>query len=93
MKSKPHHSRIYHSFEEFVADSFTEAGKTNPQTISRARQRWNHHVEKNGNVPMIVQCSVCSGQEHKHDVRTGAFKPARPGRVERDESHGKQTDE
>jgi hypothetical protein len=35
---------------------------------------WKRHVEKHGNVPLVRQCSICSGKAYKRDIKKGVYK-------------------
>jgi len=54
---------------------------------------WKRHIEKNGNVPLIMKCAICSGKEQKLDIKHGKWKPSRPTKAERDEVRGKDENE
>jgi hypothetical protein len=71
-----HPAEVFTTFKAFMATQINHA---------RARQVWKRHLEKHGKAPMIVKCSVCSGQELKDDIKHGAWKESRPSRAERDE--------
>lgn len=98
-----HHAHVYNTFEEFVRSRsavFHQGGPNNglvtyeklePRYMRAAVRIWKRHVEKNGNVPLVQRCSVCSGEEHRLDIKHGRYKPARPSKVLRDEE--KQTEE
>lgn len=76
-----HPAHVYNSLEEWLA-RFTD-------TVSgrrRARRTWKLHIEKNGNVPLVTKCSICSGKELKNDIKHGSFNPARPSKRLRDEA-------
>ncbi len=45
----------------------------------------NAHIEKHGNVPLILKCTVCSGKERALDIKHGAYTPKRPSKRLRDE--------
>ncbi len=56
------------------------------EQLSRwASVRWKQHIEKHGNVPLIIQCGVCSGREVKDAIKHGAYKPDRKSKTIRDE--------
>lgn len=67
-----------------------EDGAEKRNAIRRAKQTWKRHVEKHGNVPMVIKCAVCSGKEFKEDVKHGRYKLSRPTKTERDEQKGKE---
>ena len=39
-----------------------------------ARRRWKRHVERNGNIPLVTKCSICSGAELRRDIKRGKWK-------------------
>jgi hypothetical protein len=65
------------NYEEFKANCVNER---------YARRVWKIHTEKNGNVPMIVKCAICSGEEQKIDIKLGRYRPKRPSKRLRDEN-------
>jgi hypothetical protein len=71
-----HPAKLYHTVDELIADYTDEAF---------ARMLWKKHIEKNGNVPYIIKCAVCSGFERKRDYKAGRWNPRRPTKSERDE--------
>lgn len=78
-----HPAHIYRSLEEYTAIFIdTPAGRR------RASREWKAHIEKHGNVPMILKCAVCSGREQKMDIKVGRYNVARPNKVLRDEAAG-----
>lgn len=64
-----HCSCVYHSRETYLASH-----PNTPGAQRRAAARWKRWVERNGNVPLVVKCSICSGDDHRHAIKTGAFK-------------------
>jgi len=46
-------------------------------------RKWKQHLEKKGNVPMILKCEICSGKEQKMDIRLGKYRIST--RAEQDE--------
>ena len=74
-----HSARVYHTYEEFAASCTNER---------HARKVWKLHVEKHGNVPLILKCPVCSGEEQKMDIKLGKYRPKRPSKRFRDEQRG-----
>ncbi len=80
MSSNPHHAHVYTTFEQYI-----ERFNDDAQGRRTARRKWNQHIQRNGNVPLILKCAICSGAELKHDIKTGRYTPARPSKVLRDE--------
>lgn len=74
-----HMTRVYYSFEQFASN------QVNPK---KARKAWKKHVEKHGDAPMIVKCSICSGEGQKKEIKLGMWKPKRPNKEERAELRG-----
>jgi hypothetical protein len=77
MTTKPHHAHIYYTVEEYVSaqcNAAVEAGLDRARVERRTRKKWKKHIEKNGNVPLLIQCGVCSGKEHKTDIKLGRWK-------------------
>jgi hypothetical protein len=65
-----HPARVYHSLNEFLTDY--SDGREEDERY--ARMVWKKHIEKHGNVPLILKCSQCSGADHKFDIKSGKFK-------------------
>lgn len=86
MTTKPHPAHIFNTIEELVAywcgDLEGEA-RIKPERI--ARKIWKKHIEKHGNVPLIRKCTICSGAEHKMDIKLGKWKVST--RTEQDEKN------
>lgn len=82
MSSNPHHAHVYTTFEQY-RERFTD----DDRGLRFARKRWNQHIERNGSVPLIVKCAICSGEELKQDIKKGRYTPARPSKVLRDEQN------
>lgn len=70
-----HRARVYHSLDELLEDCAIE-GKE-----AFWIRKWNQHVEKHGNVPMILKCVTCSGQEMKKDIKRGSWKLGKERRI------------
>ncbi len=49
---------------------------------------WNGHIDKHGNVPLVMKCQECSGREYKRDLKDGKYRVRRPTKAERDEQKG-----
>jgi len=77
-----HPAHVYTTREEWIA-RFVDS----PVGRRRANRTWKQHIEKNGNVPLVTKCSVCSGAEFKQDIRHGSYNVARPSKVLRDETN------
>lgn len=75
-----HPAHIYNTFQEFFSDCY-------PDQKRLAAKIWKKHIEKHGNVPLILKCAVCSGEEHRVDIKLGKYKQSRKSRVERDEEN------
>ena len=82
-----HHAHVYNNLEEWLA-----AVSLDPKSQRWGKRKWKRHVEKHGNVPLVLKCTVCSGKEHKLDIKHGAFNPTRPCKDERDYQKGKVED-
>lgn len=97
MASKPHHAHTFTTLAQFLeykttyTDQFSGLprkleGEELQASIREASILWKQHLDKHGNVPLIVQCGVCSGEEFRQDIKHGRYKPSRPNKAERDES-------
>lgn len=74
-----HPATVFSTWERFSA-----AHLKTDKAQRLARRAWNAHVARNGNVPLVRRCVICSGDEHRRDVKHGRSKPARPCKAERD---------
>jgi hypothetical protein len=65
-----HPAHIYHSLDELLAEHnvFYPYDK-NSFGYRYWMRRWNKHIAKHGNVPLIVRCRICSGQELREEVK------------------------
>lgn len=95
MAQAPHRAHVVHTFEQYLDYLTTyrnvvppEKYEPTPQEMRRFKRTWKKHIEKNGNVPMILQCPICSGQELKEDIKRGKYVPRRKDKVLRDEEKG-----
>lgn len=79
-----HRAIAYHNLSQFL-----DAHVNTVSAQRRARIEWKKHVTKHGNVPMVLQCPLCSGKEQRVDVKLGKYKLSRPTRQERDEIHAR----
>lgn len=79
-----HHAHLYYTLQEYLASHSVGT----PTSDRYWTIRWNRHVEKRGNVPVVSKCAECSGKVRKLDLKLGRFKAARPSKVLRDESKG-----
>lgn len=78
IKTMSHPAKVYTTLEHFLADAVDRTYKKFVAHAARkARRRWKNHIEKNGEVPLIIKCSVCSGEEAKQDVKAGRYSSAR----------------
>jgi len=74
-----HHAQVYTTLEAYVTST---AGKKAeawnpehwPMQVRHAHRKWKLHVEKRGNTPLVTKCPLCSGKEHKHDVKAGRYR-------------------
>lgn len=64
-----HRAKIYHSLDQLLKDSVDSVNAKRHWTI-----KWKRHIEKRGNVPLIIKCGICSGKERLHDIKNGNFK-------------------
>lgn len=85
-----HCSHVFNSLKEILIHyGCVNNGR---QTDGEKKQRklwtkkWNAHVEKHGNTPYVVKCTICSGKELKDDIKHGSYNPPRPTKAERDEN-------
>lgn len=95
-----HHAHTIHSLDELIeyCTQYNSGGeiKAEPEGprrdkfVRNARRRWKRHIEKNGNVPMVLKCAVCSGTEFKNDIKHGRFSPRRPSKRLREEMKGNE---
>lgn len=86
-----HHAHVYHSLEEWTGTCFDSTTGTcfdSPKGKRYAAKVWKRHIEKNGNVPLIRKCSICSGKEHRLDIKHGGYNPKRPSKRLRIEAEG-----
>jgi N-formylglutamate amidohydrolase len=73
-----HPAKVYTSLEQLIAETVVRTyDKYVVDAIRHARRRWKNHIEKNGEVPLIVQCPHCSGKQAKQDVKTDRYLSAR----------------
>ena len=66
MAANNHRTRVYYTYEQFAAACTDER---------YARKVWKRHTERNGNVPLVQECSICSGAEERLEVKRGRGKP------------------
>ena len=79
-----HRCEVYNSLERLLEVCSTGTDRS----IRYWTRRWKNHVERNGNVPMLIECSICSGRERKADIKAGNWKEGRPVKAVRDELKG-----
>ena len=75
-----HRAHVYNTLEEFLASLIDT-----PHAQKWGKRRWRIHLDKNGNVPLIRKCSICSGKEQKQNIKHGIWKEPRPNKAERSE--------
>lgn len=101
-RANKHHAHTFRTWEQFFKHmcTLTDMGtgfqwqeKPSAKKLRRLQKAWKAHIEKHGNVPMVRKCGVCSGAEHKEDVKHGRFKPGRKTKTERDEVNPKKMKE
>lgn len=80
-----HRTNIYNSLEEYLESIVDE-----PRYKRQAIRQWKQHIEKNGNVPMITKCSICSGEELRSLVKLGKYNLPRDEKLIRDEKDPKR---
>lgn len=71
-----HPAHVYTTLEsylEYRAGTDT-TDKNYDRNKRRACKRWKIHIEKNGNVPLVVKCQICSGKERKMDIKLGKVR-------------------
>jgi hypothetical protein len=75
-----HPAHVYTTLEHLLRDcvgpreTFFPYQRSYEQVVRYWTRVWNQHIEKHGNVPLIRKCSLCSGAEHKHDIKVGKWK-------------------
>lgn len=70
-----HPASVYNTLGQLLSDCCGEIGSPGYEKKVRFWTKiWKKHVDKHGNVPYIMKCAVCSGAEHKHDIKCGKFK-------------------
>lgn len=69
-----HRCRVYNNRESYVANFIGDKAQR------RAMARWNAHIAKHGNVPLIEECSICSGREDRKMIKRGLMREKRPSR-------------
>lgn len=71
----------------YTRDSYLAAHEDTPNAQRRAQIRWKRWVERNGDAPMVIKCSICSGDEHRRAIKTGKFKVStrEDGRLRKEE--------
>lgn len=75
-----HRCNVYNNKESYVANFIGEKAQR------KAIARWNAHIAKHGNVPMIEQCSICSGYADRKAIKQGVRREKRPSKTLRDEA-------
>lgn len=75
-----HRCSVYNNKESYVANFIGEKAQR------KATARWNAHVAKHGNVPMIERCSTCSGHDERKMIKLGKMREKRPSKTLRDEA-------
>ena len=76
----PHRAKLYYSLSQLLEymtpkeDSSKEAQKRKDRIVRFWTARWKRHFARNGNVPLIVKCSICSGKERLHEIKSGKWK-------------------
>ena len=92
-----HCAKVYNTLHELLVEMecVEKQGESNLDKKCRRywTKVWKRHIEKNGNVPLIMKCAICSGKEQKLDIKHGKWKPSRPTKAERDEVRGKDENE
>ena len=88
-----HNAAIYNSLPELLEEMKCAYSQEEDKETQKRRRYWikvwKRHVEKHGNVPLIMKCSLCSGLDFKKGVKKGIYKAVRPSKPERDEMKGK----
>lgn len=74
--SNNHTAHVYRTLKEWIGS------RTNER---EARRTWKEHIARHGNVPIVLKCTICSGQYQKDEVKHGRFNPRRPSKRLRDE--------
>ena len=64
-----HPAKIYYSLDQLIKEC-----SNNPKSERYWTVKWKRHVEKKGNVPLIIKCAICSGKERLKDIKHGNFK-------------------
>ena len=75
-----HSCRVFTTKEEYVSNFLRTT-----QSRRKAIARWNAHIARNGNVPMLIKCSICSGKETRIALKKGIIREKRPSKRLRDE--------
>lgn len=74
-----HRAHVYYTLEEWLKDY---PGHKRAKRIAL----WKKHIAKHGNVPLVIKCAICSGQEEKRNRKRGIWRMPRPVKSVRDES-------
>lgn len=74
-----HHAHVYHTLSDLLDRNLSpKADYENENQYLKARKYWvriwNSHRARNGNIPLVLKCSICSGKEHKKEIKEGRWK-------------------
>lgn len=67
-----HPAKIYYSLDQLIEERSYNGIRGDAKR--RLIILWKKHVEKKGNVPLIIKCAICSGKERLRDIKHGNFK-------------------
>lgn len=67
-----HPAKIYYSLDQLIEERSCNGIRGDAKR--RLTILWKQHVEKKGNVPLIIKCAICSGKERLRDIKHGTFK-------------------
>jgi len=94
-KMSSHHAHKFHTIDEYLQFRLTyvidgvvkeeQDPERRAKIIRQVNRLWKKHVEKHGNVPLVIKCRICSGAEFKDDLKAGRYKRKRPRKSVRDE--------
>lgn len=71
-----HGSSVYHNLESLLADVIDPASDDNKKRRWKRywTRTWKAWKQRHPNDPLVLRCSICSGDVRQHEIKAGTWK-------------------
>lgn len=74
-----HRASVYWSLDQLIKEMLGDSKLDRAKQIRFWTKVWKTHSMRNGNKPLIMKCSLCSGRTLRKEIKCGVFKVSTRG--------------